>query len=266
MEFANCLNFNSLNRGMMLYRYIRLKRLYELFDGCQNVLVHPSMWDDPFENFILNSKLKYPDGTSSGDIGLRLRMYGQCWTTVSGSDALWRIFCPKECGKNDGVRIRTTLGRLFDGFVGKLSDAEAQHAFIGRVRYLPMSEMLKHANTVFATGITPKALAATLLVKRRAFKHESEIRLVHRKLFGDPTPDHLLRYEIDPHNLINQVMIDPRLEPDDAIKLIRSIRARTGFRGKVLRSLLYEKPEERSFHAFTHNEDGSVRHPMKSGD
>jgi hypothetical protein len=125
MEFANYLNFSSLNRGMKLYRYIRLKRLYELFDDRVNVLVHPSKWDDPFENFVLNSQFTYPDGTSSGDIGLRLRMYGQCWTTASVSDALWRIYCPKECGKIDGVRIRTTLGGLFDGFTGKLSSAEA---------------------------------------------------------------------------------------------------------------------------------------------
>jgi hypothetical protein len=129
-----------------------------------------------------------------------------------------------------------------------------------------MSEILKHGNAVAAKGITPATLASQLLVKRRAFRHESEIRLVHRKLFGDPTPDCLFPYEIDPHSLINQIMIDSRLEPDEALRLIKSIRSRTGFKGNILQSLLYKKPKGHSFSAFTHYADGSVQLPAGRGD
>ena len=66
---------------------MKLHRLYQMFDERENVLVKPSMWDDPFENFILDARTRASDGKLR-HFGFRDRVYGQCWTTEQRSDAM----------------------------------------------------------------------------------------------------------------------------------------------------------------------------------
>lgn len=62
-----------------VYRIIEPKRLYELFESKEGVLVHPSCWDDPYENFILRSKVRDKTGQVKA-YTYHEKMYGQCWT------------------------------------------------------------------------------------------------------------------------------------------------------------------------------------------
>ena len=84
--------------------------------------------------------------------------------------------------------------------------------------------------------------AKTLLVKRPAFKHEREVRLICRPHDEGNVDSDLFSYPVDPQELIDQIMIDPRVAEDEAEALKRDIRSRTGFKGKILRSLLYAAP------------------------
>jgi len=52
-----------------------------------------------------------------------------------------------------------------------------------------------------------------------------------------------LRYEVDPHHLITDIMVDPRLSLSAANQMKSQIRERTGFQGAIRRSLLYALPE-----------------------
>jgi hypothetical protein len=52
----------------------------------------------------------------------------------------------------------------------------------------------------------------------------------------------LLKYQIDPHSLVDQLMLDPRLSPEEAAKVKTEIRRKTGYRGSIKRSLLYGPP------------------------
>jgi|TARA_B110000037_G_C16812918_1_gene380444 hypothetical protein len=45
-----------------IYRVFSFKRLKEIFDTKKVTLVKPKRWNDPFENFILNSTGILPDG------------------------------------------------------------------------------------------------------------------------------------------------------------------------------------------------------------
>ncbi len=251
MQNENYLNFKNLNLERNVYRYIPISRLYELFDRCENVLVHPSKWKDGFENLVLNSQLKFGDDRLSGQIGLRERYYCQCWTSLSFSDAFWQIYNPSKCAIFDHVRVRSTLGKLGSGLSAVLTDDEATHSFIGRTRYLRTKEMDDYFNSLFVETIGPEQLAKTLLVKRKAFKHEEEVRLVHRNLFGMPATDGLFRYTVDPHDFITQIMIDPRMDSTAAIGLKKEIKRRTGFTKMILHSKLYEAPAATTFAAFT---------------
>ena len=54
----------------------------------------------------------------------------------------------------------------------------------------------------------------------------------------------LFSYALDPHNLIDQFMLDPRLDAAEAKSLKSKLKKLTGFDGSIKRSLLYAAPEE----------------------
>lgn len=237
MQMGNYLNLDEAQKNLRVYRIISVKRLYELFSLRQNVLVRPSKWEDPFENFVLNARARMPDGTLVR-FGFNNDFYGQCWTLQTASDAMWRIYSPEA----NGVRIRTTVSKLLQSLCAGLGDWAHVQAFIGKVQYLRDKELVDFANRVFAHGLDPRPLASTLLVKRKAFVHEREVRLLYFEKESGGTSD-LFPYKIDPHSLIEQMMIDPRLPKDKAAELKREIKKKTGFKGPVERSLLYAPPE-----------------------
>jgi len=86
-------------------------------------------------------------------------------------------------------------------------------------------------------------LFRSLLVKRKAFSHEKEIRLIHLDWgFKLPSED-IYKYEIEPHELITQVMIDPRISYEEFKDIKTDIETKTGYQGDIKRSLLYRLPE-----------------------
>jgi hypothetical protein len=151
---------------------------------------------------------------------------------------MWRVYSPDAAS----VRIRTTVWKLAESLSGGLGEWAHVQSFIGKVRYLRDKELLDFANNVFARGLDPVPLASTLLVKRKAFVHEREVRLLYLEKDDSGTSD-LFPYSVDPHALIEQVMIDPRLRRDKVAELKREIKKRTGFAGPIERSLLYAPPE-----------------------
>ncbi len=161
----NILNMSS-DKELFVYQIISVNRLYELFTARENVLVRPSRWDDPFENFILKSRARLRDGTIVG-FGFNNDFYGQCWTLKQASDAMWRIYSPKT----DGVRIRTTVNKLLRSLSRELGEWAQVQCFVGKVRYLSDQQLKEFGNHVFADGLNPTSIAETLLVKRRAFDH-----------------------------------------------------------------------------------------------
>lgn len=117
--------------------------------------------------------------------------------------------------------------------------------FIGRVQYLPERKL-----EIFAKGIlrsdggflSTRLFAKTLLIKRPAFRHEKEVRLIFRPHHGSKGTEDLFRYSIDPNELIDQIMIDPRMDEEAANNAKNQIRLRTDFSGEIKRSMLYGPP------------------------
>jgi DUF2971 family protein len=232
------LNPKGLSRDTFVYRIVPKNRFYELFDIQENVLVTPSMWDDPFENFVLKS-LVLDSAGAQGKFGFHNDLYGQCWTLHKSSDAMWRIYSPHM----DAIRIRTTIDKLANSLSVHLNNWAHVQCLIGQVRYLSEAKLKKFAELVFKNGIALESIGRTLLVKRKAFSHEREVRLMY--LEKDTNVSHangLYRYPIDPHAVIDQVMIDPRLSKLDAKALKKEIESKTGFQGEIKRSLLYAPP------------------------
>jgi hypothetical protein len=229
---------NEINPNTKIYRIFTKERLYQMFKSHQNALVRPRLWEDTFENLALNSEIEVNGETAK--FGFKDDIYGQCWTLHTVSDAMWRLYSKGT----DGVRIRTTVGKLIDS----LSISEPKHAgmscFIGKVRYQNNKDLVKFADTHFANGIGTNGvkIAETLLIKRKAFEHEKEVRLVYLSPETSPPDKDLYCYKLDPNKLLDQIMIHPQMNSSDAEVLKNEIITTTGYNGVIKRSLLYRLP------------------------
>ncbi len=235
MDFSGCyLNIRKSERENHVFRIMSLSRLFELFEGRKNTLVKPHKWDDPFENFILGMKAELPTGERI-EFGQRHSFYGQCWTLTASSDAMWRIYS----GDKRSVRIRSRIRKLVETF----DRTAVGMVFAGKVQYLSTDEMVTWARRLFRRAAVPDVhvIAKTLLVKRKAFSHEDEVRLLYFE--GQPGGE-LYAYRVDANSLIEDIAVDPRLTDEEAAQIIQEVRTRTGFRGRITQSNLYAPPSE----------------------
>lgn len=234
------LNLEECEYDNHIYRIISYERFVELFDNRKNTLVKPKLWEDTFENFALKSKLKFPNG-SEILLDTHERLYGQCWTTSKASDAMWRIYSHNK----KSIRIRTTVDKLLTSLSNDNVDKAMTEACIGKVEYKSESKIMALAKKAFTKSgqMTFGSLFRTLLVKRKAFEHEKEIRLIQLDWGKELPQNDIFSYEIDPHELITQIMIDPRISDQEFKKITNDIRQRTGYQGEIKKSLLYRLPK-----------------------
>ena len=234
------LNLEESEYDGHIYWIISHERFMKLFDRRKNTLVKPKEWEDTFENYTLKSKLKFPDGTEV-TLDTHERLYGQCWTTSKASDAMWRIYSPDK----KGIRIRTTVRKLLASLDMANVNTAMTESCIGKVEYKPEAKIAAQAKNAFTKNgqMTFGSLFRSLLVKRKAFNHEKEVRLLYLDWGYELPSEDIYDYEIDPHELVTQIMIDPRVSYDEFKTIKKDIKKATGYRGDIKRSLLYRLPE-----------------------
>lgn len=210
-----------------------------MFATKKNVLVKPEVWEDTFENFILKSQVK----SVSGEVctyNFHEEMYGQCWTKESSSDAMWRIYSPNK----DCLRIRTTVRKLIESLYAAHKNHSTIMCCIGKVEYLNDKDLMMRANSTFdESGISVENLFRSLLIKRRAFRHENEVRILFHNFQRGDVSSKIYSYPINPDNLIDQIMVDPRRSPSEFKTVKKIIRHATGYNRPIKRSLLYALPK-----------------------
>ncbi len=232
-----------------IYRVFSFDRLKEIFNTSQVTLVKPKLWDDPFENFILNSTGILPSGREF-QIGFRNSFYGQCWSLTKESDAMWRIYSPKK----NGVKIKTTIRKLFEplfqrGGVNRKMNGNQYNlsSFVGRVRYQGTKKLMKMlkdkermSNKIFDQ--TGWGQASSFYFKRWAFRHENEVRIMFYK--HDGGEDDLFKFQVNPIELIEEIVFDPRMNYDEYEQQKYEIRS-WGFHKNIVQSSLYRIKEFR---------------------
>ena len=228
----------GVTRETKVYRIVPFNRFVELFENKKNALVRPKLWEDPFENLALNSPIDVMG--EMGTIPFKDDVYGQCWSLNTASDAMWRIYSQGT----DGIRIRSKVGKLIDGLAAtdKLPELTC---FIGKVNYLSDDELKTFAKNQFSGGFDSdgKKIAETLLIKRKAFKHEREVRLIYSAVGGTLPEKNLHFYDFDPHQVIDQIMLHPQLPEYEAKWLKKSILANTGWKHDLKQSMMYRPPQ-----------------------
>lgn len=198
-----------------IYRIFSLDRFSNLIASRENGLVHPSKWDDPFENFFLKNQAEMPDGTPVSLSSLSESWYGQCWTRNSDSDAMWRIYSADKTG----VRVRTTVGALFSSFYKETEKYANLKYLIGSVDYRRREDIENFLGaTTFADlaiGGQPHKFAQTLLIKRPEFSHENEIRLLFHDSEGNHGKNGIAIFSFPWDAILSEVALDPRLSESD---------------------------------------------------
>lgn len=175
---------------MNLYRIISLETFIDILHNKHERYVRPTTWEDTFEGYLYNQLYKVeeldslirdiyynvcPRNYESTIVNiLKLEhaywyVYGQSWTTIAESDAMWRIYSYNK----HSVQIQTTERRLEK----VLKEYENIDYSIKDVKYdVNPQDNLLHAQV--------KQLKDTLNVyepflhKRRAFCHEHEKRIL----------------------------------------------------------------------------------------
>jgi hypothetical protein len=92
------INLSEKEIAKPIYRVFSLDRFVETLEQGQLTLVRPSLWEDPWENYLFKFMHKNNIGKNK-----LLRWYGedlfaQCWTFHRETDAMWRIYSLfKQC-------------------------------------------------------------------------------------------------------------------------------------------------------------------------
>lgn len=255
----NCASFknefidaNSINLALddTIYRIFSIDKFKKTLTSKKLCLVRPSKWQDPFENFLLNSTGRLDDGTLVGFESIRDKYYGQCWTLKKECDGLWRNYKGTE---PSAIKVKTTVRKLMNEFYDLTNKFHELSYFIGKVDYVTDTEIenfFKNELDImnFQSGVE---FVQTLLIKRLSFAYEEEVRIIFGKpsvgsvnltTIKNPWDDSDLFFvNIDPNTLFEEIEIDPWLPNSEYENLKQEIKD-IGFIGHITRSSLYDKP------------------------
>ena len=217
----NIIGIEDVNTS--IYRIFSIKRFKELIKTKKLVLVNPYKWDDPFENFFLRANAIDQDGSLVSLQNIANSWYGQCWTFNKESDALWRIYSSDK----DGVRVKTTVKKLFSSVWNDNDKFKSLNYFIGAVEYKSRKEIEEFMNNTsfwdIAIGGQNDGFAKLLCIKRLEFQHENEVRLlIHDN--NNIGKNGRFGIDIECENIFEEICLDPRLEEDSYEELKEEIK------------------------------------------
>ncbi|MBN8815964.1 MAG: DUF2971 domain-containing protein [Sphingomonas sp.] len=239
---ATLINLEPGDLDILVHRTFSFDRFVDLLRSRENGLVSPGLWDDPFENFLLaHTLVRTPDGELGTLEPLAADWYGQCWTGTADSDAMWRIYS----ATHTGIKATARLGDLLDGLAVSARLAPSLQAFAGRVEYHDQQAIAAHMSSLtftdLALGGTNDRFAELLCVKREAFAHEDEIRLLYCDVEPKQADGTVFRYGFDPNSVLKSIEVDPRMSHQEAATVIGKLRAE-GLTVPAARSTLYDAP------------------------
>lgn len=237
------LNLWNINPNEKLYRIFPLERFREMLLCKQNVLVRPSLWEDPFENYLFNSAAITEDGQIIDLSGVGKCLYAQCWTMNPECDGLWRTYTDNK--RNRAVKVSTKALKLLRSLYDFVNKFHCLRYFLGKVIYCDDSDFNIAVDNGMSnlTDTSGVATIITLLQKRIPFKYEQEVRLIFRAENEEEADGigKVYKYQINPVDLFEEIEMDPWASTEDIANLDRELKDQ-GFAVDINRSSLYAKP------------------------
>lgn len=235
---------SSLRSDTPIYRVYSRERLGEVIKKKELTLSAFRKWEDPYEGFLYKVRGVTPTNQIIDFSNFLESSYGLCWTLLPESDALWRIYSHNK----DGVVVRTSVKKLFDEVYGDGSST-ALSLYLEKVRYadsLEINRILQDAAThldAMMHDSSGRGPVPFLLIKRREFEHEQEVRLLY-----SPETNHAHKgrdyvpFPIDPNSVFDSILCDPRMKCDEVESLKTELRD-LGYDNPIVRSSLYDPPD-----------------------
>ncbi|MGF1713231.1 hypothetical protein L4C37_22055 [Vibrio kagoshimensis] len=235
MAYRDTLNIPEDKLDREIFRIMPIDRLLEIFTDNKLTLVKPKLWDDPFENMLLNGFAKTSEGELVDFVPMRESVYGQCWTLHSETDAMWRIYSHDK----QGAKVKTTIRKLLEALQSKSGQYARVQCFIGEVQYAKtqkaLVETLQNIDLFNTSGSgTPESL----MHKRNEFNHEREVRLIYTG--GGKLDIH--QFSIDPHELFDEIVFDPRIN-DHLFDAYKTALEAKNFKKSIRKSVMYKPPK-----------------------
>jgi hypothetical protein len=226
-----------LTEDTKLYRFISFRQFMSFVELKQTSLSRIKNWPDTWEVPSAHLPMQTDDGPIRFSLwNMHESMFGQCWSLHSESDAMWRIYSPL----NEGVMIQTSVPK-FSLLRG------VKYAALGPVIYYDdLKVVLDEIDHPQQRGMYERFTGAFL--KRRAFEHEKEVRLVtmddpHCLAKTPPEGAARCNVDLDPLEFIEGIAIDPRAD-DHYVTVLQKYCERSGFLIKPVKSTLYGAPYE----------------------
>lgn len=247
-ENLKAANVISLDLDAPIYKYIPFKYLKLMIQNSNLYFGRVSSWEDVYENWFLKEQMVLPSGEKGSAKELIPGVFGQSWTLQEESDAMWRIYSRLDRTLHDylddtAVRIKTTARKLYN--VIYANDEDFNTSYIGAVKYLSQNDFLKMQDSL--SPLNPLDLSEVFVMsyffKRAPFEHEKEVRPI---LIYSPKHENFgkdgVSFDIDFDNLIDEMVTDPRLTPDE-YRTVRGQLIGLGAKSdKVRNSELYNIP------------------------
>lgn len=186
---------DDLQMEQKIYRYLNIKHFISMVENKKTYLTRVIDWEDTWEAPLK----KIPIDSDMEEVDEYFEtyeyIYAQCWSKNSDSDAMWRIYSPNK----DGIMIQSTVKRLVDSM-------NLDYYLLAPVVYFSdlqdgLYELYEHPYEDHLAGA---------LLKRKAFSHEEEVRLL--SIPDSNIKDKYFEIEIDPDQLIEGIILDPRCE------------------------------------------------------
>lgn len=149
-----------------LYRYMGFDSFVNMIQTQSLTFVLPHLWEDTYEMKAFYPYLKKIDNFFFRCMlyAIEYKIYAQSWTKLAESDAMWRIYSYS----NKALRIKTDIENIKN-----LSNVDIQD-----VVYCDDVETM-------AAQIDENNFNQIIALKRKAFSHEKEVRLIWRYKFRD---------------------------------------------------------------------------------
>lgn len=230
------------NYDVPIYRIIPIDYILKIIEKKELTLSQTILWEDVYENFL--SKTKFYIRNNMTSIGYSLSIYGQCWSLKKESDALWRIYSQNK----HSVRIKTTINKLYNvSFNEKNYEKFSTHTRnIGQVEYFSKSQIINWIKERKAKNIFLNIFdeVDSLFIKRKEFKHESEVRLIIYKVLKEEdivyqNQKRFIKLNINPNEIIEEITFDPRLD-DDTFFTYKNAIKKMGYGNIINKSNLYK--------------------------
>lgn len=237
-----------------VYRIFSLWHFEEAIRLNQLTLVSPVRWEDPFE--VLPESIQVVDKRSAPWKVEMLHTYldpvfAQCWSRTEESDTLLRAYSRvvkhahhrrNTVPSEEGVRVRSTPRKLLRALVSQFPHRAQQRCFVGAVQYGSADGLKQHvANLIGSHDLnvlsTDRARAELHLLKRTAFRHEAEVRLVYVAERARANAA-FLTCKINVNDAFEEISFDPRLEGFEQKERESVVRA-LGYTGPITTPELY---------------------------